>query len=805
MIGRTLSHYRILEKLGEGGMGIVYRAEDTRLQRPVALKFLTAPIAAEEAERERFQREAQAAANLLHPNIATIFELNEAEYDSTRALYIAMEYVEGEPLSELLKKGPLPEEQVHSIAVQVARGLLAAHKQGVVHCDIKPSNICVKSDGSVKILDFGLARLTGRVGQTDSNILRGTPAYMAPEQISGAHVDQKADIWAFGVVLYEMLTQRRPFRGDHTPAVMYSILNEEPPDLSTLRKDAPESLRTLCRYCLEKDPARRISSMDEVLKLLGEEEAPTAARSLVTKRRERIGALAILLLSIVGIWYVVERWVMPTSEERARRGGWRVAILPFQISDNARESQEWSQLVQALFVRELTGVENLGIVDPVSLNDFIRRSLGGFNANRSSGFYGTLQKSNIGFVVDGNILRKGERYVLSLNVVDPEKSEVRFSDQKEFSGEAELPGAVSDLTGNVLDFFRVQVLQVGKDKDLRPWTQQRRQNIAAVRAFMQASELIYRGEPGAETYLRQAVELDSAFISARVWLVSVLVNHNESVEARRQYEELIPLESKASPFEQAMIGWASSFLSRDVRGQARFLKLALEFSPGNNILAYNLGRVLYELNEYQQAASVLRPAIESRWEYSPAHYLYALCLYDQGSKEEAREILEESLTVKPVFPTSYALLSVLYLRASDTTKAAEFERLAIQQAGSFRRDLARVYGTLGYLCLAESLYAKAVHYFGRALTISPDNAARRRYRGEAYFGMGEFDSARIDFEHALEKDSSLYDAHRWLGQIFEIKQDTTRAIMQYQLFLKRDSLSETAKHIQGRLLKLSKP
>ncbi|HWP83376.1 MAG TPA: serine/threonine-protein kinase [Bacteroidota bacterium] len=820
MVGTSISHYRIIEKLGEGGMGIVYRAEDTKLGRPVALKFLTTPISTNERERKRFHLEAQAAASLVHPNIATIFELNETDGGSVHPgqMYIAMEYVTGENLSHLLCKGPLPLEQVHSVAVQVARGLLAAHKAGVVHCDIKPSNISIASDGTAKILDFGLAHLAGRSGQTDSNIMRGTPAYMAPEQISGGHVDQRTDVWAFGVLLHEMLTGDRPFRGDHAPAVMYSVLNEEPINPATLRRDMPENLRILCKRCLEKDPEKRIQTMEDVLRLLGEEPPLQGGVSGARRRQEWLAIAGGLAVLLAAGWFIVSRWLTPAAQEERV---WRVAILPFQSSVSGATSSPagsgepgvgnlegaggWSRLVQALLVRELTGVENLAVLDPVSLNDFLMRTAGGFEANRASGLYATLQKAEVGFIIDGNIVKSGDRYHLSVNIIDPRSYEVRYSQQKEFVNEAGLSTVVGEVAEDVLDFFRVQVLQVGKDKDLRPWTQQRRQNIAAVRAFMQASELIYRGERGAEKYLRQAVELDSAFISARVWLVSVLANRNERAEARRQYEELIPLEAKASPFEQAMIGWASSFLSNDVRGQARFLKLSLEFSPGNHILAFNLARVLYELKEYRRAADILHPAIESKWEYSPAYYQYALCLYEQGFKQEAREILEESLTINPVFPTSYAMLFALSLRASDTTEAAEYERLAIQQSGSFGRDLARIYGTMGYFCLAEGLYPKAVHYFGKALTLSPDNAARRRYRGEAYFGMGEFDSARRDFEHALEKDSSLYDAHRWLGQIFEIKQDTTRAIDHYQMFLRKDSLSETAKDIQGRLFRISKP
>lgn len=818
MVGTSISHYRIIEKLGEGGMGIVYRAEDTKLGRPVALKFLTTPISTNERERKRFHLEAQAAASLVHPNIATIFELNETDGGSVHPgqMYIAMEYVTGENLSHLLCKGPLPLEQVHSVAVQVARGLLAAHKAGVVHCDIKPSNISIASDGTAKILDFGLAHLAGRSGQTDSNIMRGTPAYMAPEQISGGHVDQRTDVWAFGVLLHEMLTGDRPFRGDHAPAVMYSVLNEEPINPATLRRDMPENLRILCKRCLEKDPEKRIQTMEDVLRLLGEEPPLQGGVSGARRRQEWLAIAGGLAVLLAAGWFIVSRWLTPAAQEERV---WRVAILPFQSSVSGATSSPagsgepgvgnlegaggWSRLVQALLVRELTGVENLAVLDPVSLNDFLMRTAGGFEANRASGLYATLQKAEVGFIIDGNIVKSGDRYHLSVNIIDPRSYEVRYSQQKEFVNEAGLSTVVGEVAEDVLDFFRVQVLQVGKDKDLRPWTQQRRQNIAAVRAFMQASELIYRGERGAEKYLRQAVELDSAFISARVWLVSVLANRNERAEARRQYEELIPLEAKASPFEQAMIGWASSFLAGDTRSQARFLKLALEFSPGNNILAYNLGRVLYILREFNQAIQVLLPAVESEWRFPAVYYLLAICYSEAGLKKEAKQVLEKSLEFKPVYRKTYLLLSVYALRDGDTTRARLYEERAIQAARQDGESPGRTYASFGQACFSESLYVAATAYLRQALRYEPTRAEYLSKLGEIYFHFGKLDSA----EHylSLAQQPGKQQIHKYFfGRIFEARGDISRALQQYREFLKQDSTSEQALEIQGRIKRISR-
>jgi len=786
-------------------MGVVYRAEDTRLGRTVALKFLRTPIADADDTRKQLEREAKHAATLLHPNIAAIFEFDEIEDPHTHSKreFIAMEYVKGETLNVLLEQGPLAQDRIHSIVTSLARGLLAAHNQGLVHSDVKPSNICITSDGSVKILDFGLARLRGLGGRTSSNLLQGTPSYMAPEQITGGNVDQQADIWSFGVVLYQLLTGRHPFRGDYPSAVMFSILNEDAPRVESLRRDVSEPLRLLCERCLEKEPSRRIKSMEEVLKILGEE--PSAMGSgLAAKMLERQWNRALtggaIVLALVGMWYAIEHWLLaPPADHKT----WRVAVLPFQNASNSKDAEEWPILVQALFVRELTGVENLGILDPVSLNDKLRRALGTLNASRTSSFFGSLVQSDIGYVVDGTILRRGEQFVLALNVIDPAKNEVRYSQQKEFGNEANLPTAVGSLTEDLLNFFRVQVLQVGKDKDLRPWTQQRRHNIAAVRAFTQASELIYNGEPGAEKFLRQAIELDSAFISARVWLVSVLATRGEIPEARKHYEELVKQESKASPFEQAMIGWASSFIGGDVRSQARFLKLALEFSPGSNILAYNLARVFSILKEPQHAAEALRPAIEAHWQFPPAHYLYAISFYDRGLKNEAREALENSLSIKPVYPLTYGLLSILYLRAQDTAKATQFEKLAFEQSGLFQRDLSRTYGMMGYFSLAESLYSKAILYYGMALSLSSNNIRYIGERGKAYFGERKLESAKKDLEKVLALDSTWSDAYSILGTIFEEENDTSRALFHYRSYLVRDSTSENAQRIKRRILALT--
>ncbi|MHC4743304.1 MAG: serine/threonine protein kinase, partial [Planctomycetota bacterium] len=224
MIGETISHYKIVEKLGEGGMGVVYKAEDTRLKRAVALKFLSPELMRSEEWKHRFIREAQAASALDHPSICTTYEIDEID-DQT---FIAMSYIEGHSLAERIESGPLEPHEAVRIAIQVAEGLQKAHRKGIVHRDIKPANIMLTDDGQAKILDFGLAKLADRTRLTKTAAVMGTVNYMSPEQARGDTVNHGADIWSLGVVLFEMLTGEIPFTGANDQAVIYSILNTEP-------------------------------------------------------------------------------------------------------------------------------------------------------------------------------------------------------------------------------------------------------------------------------------------------------------------------------------------------------------------------------------------------------------------------------------------------------------------------------------------------------------------------------------------------------------------------------------------------
>ncbi len=261
IIGKTISHYRILEKLGEGGMGVVYKAKDTRLERTVALKVPVKSALGSKDEKVRFLRGVRAAAALNHPNICTIHDLDEKDGQP----FIVMEYVAGKPLRQKTERKPLKLDESLRLAIEIGRGLEAAHKKGIVHRDIKSSNIMIMPDGRPKIMDFGLARLMGLMGVTRTGTVLGTPAYMSPEQAQGKAADRRSDLWSLGVVLYEMVTGQLPFRRDSEAAVVHSILNDDPEPVTALRAGLPRELDRVIGKALAKRPEERYQQIGDLL------------------------------------------------------------------------------------------------------------------------------------------------------------------------------------------------------------------------------------------------------------------------------------------------------------------------------------------------------------------------------------------------------------------------------------------------------------------------------------------------------------------------------------------------------------
>ena len=353
MTGRAISHYRILEKLGEGGMGAVWKAEDTRLKRTVALKFIPPQTVQDPEFRERFLREAQAAAALQHPNIATVFELDEDHG------FLAMELVEGPSLRDKIRERPLKLNEALHIVSQVSEGLRAAHERGIVHRDIKSGNILLTPEGQAKITDFGLAALADRTRVTKTGAVLGTPGYMAPEQARGEKVDRRADIWALGVVLYEMLAGRLPFRGDSEAAVVHSILNDEPEPLTASRAGLPLEVDRVVGKCLSKDAADRYQHAEDVLvdlQFLGKLPPRASAPGRRSRLRRRIAVAGALFFAGIIAGLCLGLLVGPTPVPN----GYGAEVRPFAAESAAETQPAWSPDGESLaYLMEIDGINQV--------------------------------------------------------------------------------------------------------------------------------------------------------------------------------------------------------------------------------------------------------------------------------------------------------------------------------------------------------------------------------------------------------------------------------------------------------------
>ncbi len=803
MIGQTISHYRILERLGEGGMGVVYKAEDTKLKRIVALKFLPLELTRDEEAKERFIHEARAASALDHPNISTIYEIGETDESQ---LFIAMACYEGETLKKRIERGPVKIEEAIDIAIQIAQGLQKAHEKGIVHRDIKPANVIVTNEGVVKIVDFGLAKLSGQTKLTKTGTTVGTVAYVSPEQARGAEINERTDIWSLGVVLYEMLTGQLPFKSEYEQAMIYGILHESPPPVSSLRTDVPQKLDDLVNKCLEKDRAARPKSATEVIELLGEKHARVKSLRQLWSQPPRVRYSAIVLsgfvLLAVLIWFVLSHILKPEMPEASKleTPKLRLGILPFQNPANRADIAEWPLLVQTLFVGELLGVEKIGVVDPHSLNGLLESSFGRPNPPRGPQLCQLLKQEQIDYFIDLSIFNSQIGYEIQADVVEPSDQEVRYTSKAAVGSEGDLQQAVAKISKQILDFLYVEVLQ--SNRDLTPWISRRSPNMEAVKAFMQASDQIYHLQDATKS-LEHAIELDSTFVSPRVWLIPTLLAHGRREEAKHHYRYLCRIAASTNNFEQAMISWADAYLSKDNHGQSRYLKKALEFAPGNSILLYNLACVQYDLGDFDGALEALLPLIKSRWPYPPLYSLAGQCYIKEHDFGKAMALLSDA--PPPVYYEVYGMLAALHLLENDTSGAKRFETLFMNRSKELGRHKAGLmyYELAG--CFADvDLNDRAVEMLAKALAVDSTVPEYHDKLGELLYKRGEPHEAVSEYSTALRLDSTWSNARVMLGKICEENGNVGDAIIHYRSFLALDSTSDIAQTTRQRLKALQR-
>ena len=424
---KTVSHYKIIEKIGEGGMGIVYKAQDTKLKRTVALKFLPPELTRDPEAKERFIQEAQAASALQHNNVATIHEINETEEGQ---MFICMDCYEGEILKNKIQKGSLKLEEAIDIAIQIAEGFKKAHEKGIVHRDIKPANILITDDGVVKILDFGLAKLKGQARLTKIGTTVGTVAYMSPEQVKGEDVDHRTDIWSLGVVLYEMITGQLPFKGEYDQAIIYSIMNEEPEPMTGLRIGVPIELERIVNKTLAKNPKERYQRISELLVDL----------KVLSKKVE------------------TGETITSSSGEKRKPS---IAVLPFIDMSPKKDQEYFCEGMAEELINALTKVAKLQVASRTSAFQFRGK---GYDISEIG------RKLNVQSILEGSIRKAGDKLRITAQLVSVSDGYHIWSEK--YDRDLEDIFAIQDeISLMIVENLKVKLLEKEKTKLLRRYTE----------------------------------------------------------------------------------------------------------------------------------------------------------------------------------------------------------------------------------------------------------------------------------------------------------------------------------------------
>ena len=408
LIGQTISHYTILEKLGEGGMGVVYKARDLKLDRPVALKFLPPDLTRDPEAKQRLVHEAKAASTLQHNNICVVYDIDQT---ADGQMFISMEYLEGETLKTKIERGPLEISEALDMTLQIGKALAKAHGSGIVHRDVKPANVFLTADGTAKLLDFGLVKLAGQTMLTKAGSTLGTLAYMSPEQLRGMPVDQRTDIWALGAVLYEMLSRQQPFRGEYDPAILFAILEVEPEPIVNLRPDVPETLGDVLARALTKDPARRYQRIEELIAdvqpLAGGSSAPGPLRRLApARRRTKWPIYASGAAALCGIAITI---LVVTNQLHRNPSVRSLAVLPFRNTSAHLEDTVFAEGMTEALSTELSKIRALVVRSSRSAMRF---------KNSDRPLPEIARELNVDALIDGSTQLSGKSVRVSVNLIN---------------------------------------------------------------------------------------------------------------------------------------------------------------------------------------------------------------------------------------------------------------------------------------------------------------------------------------------------------------------------------------------------
>jgi TolB-like protein/Flp pilus assembly protein TadD/predicted Ser/Thr protein kinase len=734
------SKYRILEEIGQGGMGIVYKAEDLKLKRPVALKFLPPDLMDSPELKERFLVEAQAAAALNHPNICVIHEVGEDKGQP----YIAMEYVDGETLRDRIRKGPLEPGEAAGLVDQVAAGLAEAHGKDIIHRDIKSANIMVTAKGRAKVMDFGLAKLRGGSSLTKSQTTLGTVAYMSPEQAKGEELDQRTDVWSLGVVLYELLSGQLPFRGDHDQAVIYSILHKEPESLIKIRPTLAPELDHVVGQALAKRPADRYQTMEEFredVEALAEGLKPLRAKRRLVRRILGIRAAyvysapAILLAVLLGLNVGGFRDRLLGRAAPAIR----LAVLPFENRSGDPQQEYFSDgMTQEM-------IAQLGRLHPESLNVIARSSVSRYEKTNTP-VVQVGRQLNVGYVLEGSVQREGTRVRITAELIKVRDQTQLWTDSYEH-----------DLSGfQTVQSEVAQSIAKALALKLLPAEQTRLASVKAVNpavydAYLKGMFYVSQNNPESfekgMRFLHQAVEIDPAEPLAYAGLAQgyITLGHGGSEEAdvypraRAAAEQALKLDPDMAEAVGALAQVALYYDWDWAKAEELFMR-ALKLNPSLAMTHYDYAWYLALFDRLDEAIAEHKLARD----FDPLRALNTGFLGDlynyAGRYDEAIVEAKKALELEPDFWPSYYIL-----------RRAYSEKKMHKEALDAARRLTELDPTAGKTTMIMAYVAAGQR--DQALALSPEldkNYPIATLVGMAYLALGDKDTALQILEAAYK-------------------------------------------------------
>jgi eukaryotic-like serine/threonine-protein kinase len=720
MIGSTVGHYRVLARLGEGGMGVVYRAEDLRLGRQVALKFLPADLARDRQALDRLQREARAASALSHPHICTIHDIDEHEEQP----FIVMELLEGQTLKERLLERPLPAPESLDVALQLADALDAAHAQGIIHRDLKPANIFVTTRGIAKLLDFGLAKLAeARTGSSDAptaaaewvtgaGVTLGTIGYMSPEQVRGEALDARTDLFSLGVVLYEMATGTAPFRGATSGAVLGEILTKVPMAPVRLNPAVPAELERIVNKLLEKDREVRYQSARDLLV------------DLTRLKREGESGRALALGT--------------TASPRVQS----LAVLPFTNMSADKENEYFCDGLSEELINALTHVRELRVAARTSAFAFKGKEID----IREVG-----EKLNVGAILEGSVRKSGQRLRITAQLISVGDGYHLWSSRydREMKDIFDIQDEIS-LT--IVDHLKLNLLKGEREKILKRHTEDHEAYEAYLKGLYFWRRRYERGLQKSLQYFQQAAERDPGYALPQVGIADAygilgvygfLSPDQAYPRARAAANKALEIDAELGEVH-ASLGWIAMWYDRDFQASERHFQKAIRIRPDYPEAHMWYGNLLFCTGRFDEAVREMRRGkeLEPLEPAPPTHVAWAL--YFARRFDESLEELNEVIQSDPEFSLSY-----LWQSANLIAKGMYGEAIAaIRKFDELTAGAVIGVSLMGAAYGLAGMQEEALSVLRRLDELSKERYVGPLYRALVWTGLGAKDKALEYLEEA---------------------------------------------------------